>query len=209
VGFPSELALATRNEGKIREILQICADWPVRWAMAREIEGGPEHHAATWPEVQETGQTYLENALLKARAAARGAGVPAVADDSGIEVDALGGEPGLRSARFAGPEATDAQNLGLLIERISDVPDSLRTARYRCVAACAWPGGREVWAEGMCEGRLILEPRGSGGFGYDPIFVPQREPHRTMAELPPEEKNAISHRGGALRSLGERLRADP
>jgi XTP/dITP diphosphohydrolase len=209
VGFPSELALATKNEGKIREILQICADWPVRWAMAREIEGGPEHHAATWPEVQETGQTYLENALLKARAAARGAGVPAVADDSGIEVDALGGEPGLRSARFAGPEATDAQNLGLLIERISDVPDSLRTARYRCVAACAWPGGREVWAEGMCEGRLILEPRGSGGFGYDPIFVPQREPNRTMAELPPEEKNAISHRGGALRSLGERLRADP
>jgi XTP/dITP diphosphohydrolase len=209
VGFPSELALATRNEGKIREILQICADWPVRWAMAREIEGGPEHRAATWPEVQETGQTYLENALLKARAAARGAGVPAVADDSGIEVDALGGEPGLRSARFAGPQATDAQNLRLLIERISDVPDSLRTARYRCVAACAWPGGREVWAEGLCEGRLILEPRGSGGFGYDPIFVPQREPDRTMAELPSQEKNAISHRGGALRSLGERLRADP
>ena len=209
MGFPSELALATRNEGKIREILQICADWPVRWAMAREIEGGPEHRAATWPEVQETGQSYLENALLKARAAARGAGVPAVADDSGIEVDALGGEPGPRSARFAGPQATDAQNLRLLIERISEVPDSLRTARYRCVAACAWPGGREVWAEGLCEGRLILEPRGSGGFGYDPIFVPQGEHQRTMAELSPEEKNAISHRGRAVRSLGHRLRADP
>ena len=209
MGFPSELALATRNEGKIREILQICVDWPVRWALAREIEDGPRHRVVMWPDVEETGQTYLENALLKARATASAAGVPAVADDSGIEVDALGGEPGPRSARFAGLHATDPQNLRLLIERISDVPDSLRTARYRCVAACAWPDGREVWADGLCEGRLILEPRGSGGFGYDPIFVPRAEPHRTMAELHPEEKNAISHRGRALRSLGERLRADP
>ena len=209
MGFPSELALATRNEGKIREILQICADWPVRWALAREVEDGPEHRVAFWPDVEETGQTYLENALLKARAAARAAGVPAVADDSGIEVDVLGGEPGPRSARFAGLHATDPRNLRLLIERISDVPYSLRTARYRCVAACAWPDGPEVWAEGLCEGRLILEPRGSGGFGYDPIFVPRAEPHRTMAELPAEEKNAISHRGRALRSLADRLRADP
>ncbi len=201
MGFPSELALATRNEGKIREILQICRDWPVKWRTALEL---PES-----PQVEETGRTYFENALLKARAMADATGLPAVADDSGIEVDALGGEPGPRSARFAGLHATDAQNLRLLIEQISDVPDSLRTARYRCVAACAWPDGREVWAEGLCDGRLILEPRGSEGFGYDPIFVPRSEQHRTMAELPPEEKNAISHRGRALRSLGEGLRADP
>src|SRR5436309_3242340 len=172
--------------------------------MAREIEGGPEHRAATWPEVQETGQSYLENALLKARAAARGAGVPAVADDSGIEVDALGGQPGPRSARFAGPQATDQGNLRLLIDRVRDVPEALRTARYRCVAACAWPDGRAVWGEGVCEGRLILEPHGSGGFGYDPIVIPRGEPSRTMAELSPDEKNAISHRGRALRSLGKK-----
>ena len=201
MGFPPELALATKNPGKIREILEICRDWPVKWRTAMEV--------AEWPQVEEPGRTYVENALIKARAMAEATGLPAVADDSGIEVDALGGEPGPRSARFAGPHATDPQNLRLLIEGISDVPDTLRTARYRCVAACAWPEGSEVWAEGVCEGRLILEPRGSGGFGYDPIFVPLDQPHRTMAELPPEEKNAISHRGRALRSLGERLRADP
>ena len=196
MGFPSELALATRNEGKIREILQICADWPVRWAMAREVEGGPEHRAATWPEVQETGQSYLENALLKARAAARGAGVPAVADDSGIEVDALGGEPGTRSARFAEPQATDAQNLARLCaeagtgSRVIGVPMAPTVALMKLTSA------------------LGLSPLGDYHalmYGRTMYF----DIHRTMAELPPEEKNAISHRGGALRSLGERLRADP
>jgi XTP/dITP diphosphohydrolase len=132
-------------------------------------------------------------------------GVPAIADDSGIEVDALGGEPGPRSARFAGPGASDEQNLSLLIGRITEVPPGDRTARYRCVAACAWPDGREVWTEGTCEGRLVLERRGSGGFGYDPIFVPAEADGRTMAELSAEEKNAISHRGRALRALGEIL----
>jgi XTP/dITP diphosphohydrolase len=98
--------------------------------------------------------------------------------------------------------------LSLLIERIRDVPEDRRTARYRCVAACVWPGGRRAWAEGVCEGRLIVDPRGSGGFGYDPIFLPEGL-DRTMAELDPEEKHAISHRGRALRALGDRLRADP
>jgi len=209
VGFPSELALATRNAGKISEILEICADWPVRWVLGRRIGANPEHRVASWPDVEETGRTYLENALLKAETVAAAIGVPAVADDSGIEVDTLGGEPGPRSARFAGQNATDRQNLERLIEEVRTVPEELRTARYRCVAACLWPDGRRVWAEGVCEGRLVVEPRGSGGFGYDPIFVPQGEHQRTMAELSPEEKNAISHRGRALRSLGHRLRADP
>jgi XTP/dITP diphosphohydrolase len=202
VGFPQQLALATRNPGKIREILEICADWPVEWILAAD-------HADEWPEVEETGETYLENALLKARAVAAAVGVPAVADDSGIEVDALDGGPGPRSARFAGPTVTDEENLRLLIERVRDVPEEGRTARYRCVAACAWPDGREVWAEGVCEGRLIVEPTGSGGFGYDPVFVPDESPGRTMAQLSSDEKNAISHRGRALRALGEILAATP
>jgi non-canonical purine NTP pyrophosphatase (RdgB/HAM1 family) len=199
VGFPSRLALATRNPGKVREILEICSDWPVRWSLATDA-GGP-----AWPQVEETGETYLDNALLKARAAASALGVPAVADDSGIEVDALGGGPGPVSARFAGPRSTDEENLLLLIERLRGVAPEERTARYRCVAACAWPDRREVWAEGACEGRLILEPRGSGGFGYDPVFIPEGEVDRTMAQLSAQEKNSISHRGRALRSLGEIL----
>jgi XTP/dITP diphosphohydrolase len=206
VPFPTELALATRNPGKIREILEICADWPVRWVLAEAVDVTRPHRVADWPDVEETGSTYLDNAILKARAAAAALGIPAVADDSGIEVDALGGAPGPSSARFAGPNATDEANLHLLIERLRPVPEPKRLARYRCVAACAGPEGRTVTAEGICEGRLILEPRGTGGFGYDPIFVPGGE-HRTMAELSSEEKNRISHRNVALRGLGELLAA--
>ena len=189
--FPSRLVLATKNAGKIREIMAICADWPVTWVTGRQ---------ATWPDVEETGVSYLENARLKAHSVAAALSVPAVAEDSGIEVDALGGGPGLRSARFAGPRATDEDNLGLLIERIGNEPPEQRTARYRCVAVCAWPDGREDSAEGVCEGSLALSRRGAGGFGYDPIFVPAGR-DLTMAELPPEEKNALSHRGRALRAL--------
>jgi XTP/dITP diphosphohydrolase len=213
--LPPRIAIASRNAGKVREILAICADWPVAW-----VTDGDRG----WPSVEETGVTYLENARLKAHAVAAVARVPAIADDSGIEVDALGGEPGPRSARFAGLHASDADNLALLIERIRAVPPSERTARYRCVAVCAWPSGREIAAEATCEGRLILEPRGSGGFGYDPIFVPTLAPglgggalgpdpqgstgrHRTMAELAPEEKDAISHRGLAMRSLRRLMEA--
>jgi len=194
VGFPERLALATRNEHKIREILEICRDWPVRWVTANGAD------ASGWPDVEETGDTYLDNALLKARAVSGAFGFPAVADDSGIEVDALGGAPGPRSARFAGPNATDEENLHRLLDRVRDVPDEERTARYRAVAACAWPDGRSTWAEGVCEGSLVLEPRGSGGFGYDPMFVPDGE-SRTMAELRSAEKHAVSHRGRAFRAL--------
>jgi XTP/dITP diphosphohydrolase len=202
MGFPPEVALATRNPGKITEILRICSDWPVRWRLGR-MDGSSDADRS-WPDVEETGQTYLENAELKARAVAQALGIPAIADDSGIEVDGLGGAPGPHSARFAGSGATDRQNLDLLIERLAPVSPKVRTARYRCVAICAWPDGRHVTAEAVCEGRLTLDPRGSGGFGYDPIFVPTGE-ERTMAELTPEEKDAISHRGKALRALGEIL----
>jgi XTP/dITP diphosphohydrolase len=199
VAFPPEVALATRNPGKVEEILAICRDWPVRWRLG---------DGSDWPEVKEIGATYLENALLKAGTVAGHVGVPSVADDSGIEVEALGGIPGPRSARFAGPGGSDQDNLRLLLDRVREVPEADRVARYRCVAACAWPGGDEIWAEGTCEGRLIPEPRGEGGFGYDPIFVPEGE-DRTMAELDPAEKNAISHRGKAFRELGRLISLRP
>jgi XTP/dITP diphosphohydrolase len=195
VAIPPKLAIASRNPGKVREILEICADWPVQWVTFEN---------ARWPDVEESGQTYLENGLAKARVVAAALEVPAIADDSGIEVDALGGGPGPRSARFAGAGATDRANLELLVERIRGAHEEERTARYRCVAVCAWPDGRALWTEAACEGRLILEARGAGGFGYDPIFVPEGD-RRTMAELSPAEKSAISHRGKALRALEEKL----
>ncbi len=199
--FPERIAIASRNAHKLREIRAICADWPVEWVTV-ETNDGP------WPEVEEPHETYLENALAKARSVAVALGVPAMADDSGIEVDALGGAPGPRSARYAGEEATDERNLQALIRAVSGVPSSGRTARYRCVAAIAWPDGREVWAEGMCEGTLAAKPRGSGGFGYDPLFVPAGW-DQTMAELWQEEKDRISHRGRAFRALGALLRNKP
>jgi XTP/dITP diphosphohydrolase len=203
MGFPTDLALATRNPGKVREILEICSSWPVNWHV-RTDQSDPSDFPRNWPEVDETGETYLDNARLKAHAVAGALGLPAIGEDSGIEVDALGDEPGPRSARYAGPHPTDAENLDLLIAKIRPMPPESRTARYRCVAVCAWPDGREVWAEGDCEGTLIVKPRGNGGFGYDPVFVPAGE-RRTMAELSPEEKNALSHRAKALRALGEIL----
>jgi XTP/dITP diphosphohydrolase len=197
LSFPPNLAIASRNPGKIREILAICSDWPVEWLTA-------ETHTGGWPDVAETGETYLDNALLKARAVSRAVGVPAIADDSGIEVDALDGAPGLRSARFAGDGATDERNLRKLIDAITDVPPAERTARYRCIAVMASGDDEPAWAEETCDGTLVLEPRGEGGFGYDPIFVPQGE-RRTMAELSPEQKDDISHRGKAFRALRDLL----
>jgi XTP/dITP diphosphohydrolase len=191
--FPRRIAIASRNPGKIREILAICSDWPVEWATA-------DQRLQAWPEVDETGLTYLENALLKAEAVSRALDVPAIADDSGIEVDALGGAPGVHSARFAGPAASDADNLRKLIASIERTPEPERTARYRCVAVLARGIETPVWAEATCRGTLLTEPRGTGGFGYDPIFVPEGET-RTMAELTPEEKDRISHRGKAFRAL--------
>jgi XTP/dITP diphosphohydrolase len=197
VAFPARIAIATRNTHKLREIGRICAEWPVEWLTV-------ENHEGPWPDVEETGSTYLVNALLKARAGAAALGEPALADDSGIEVDALGGRPGPRSARFAGEVATDQQNLDELIRALKGIPGSGRIARYRCLAVLAFPDGREVHAEGTCEGTLVGKPRGTHGFGYDPIFVPEGW-GETMAQITDEVKDRISHRGRAFRALGETL----
>lgn len=151
--------------------------------------------------------TFTENALAKARAVAQATGQPAIADDSGIEVDALDGAPGVLSARYAGDGATDEMNNAKLVDRLREVPEDDRTCRYRCVAVAVFPDGKELIAEGSCEGRVTLEGRGTLGFGYDPHVIPEGET-RTMGEIPLEEKLAFSHRGRAFRSLTEQLRRE-
>jgi XTP/dITP diphosphohydrolase len=191
-----EVVIASSNPGKIEEIRRIMADLPIKLLVGEDVGG--------LPDVEETGSTYLENARLKAAAVVAVTGKAALADDSGIEVDALSGVPGVRSARLAGPNATDEQNNVRLISLLFGVPPERRTARYQCVALVHFPDGREVVGSGVCEGVVGEEPRGEGGFGYDPWFIPSGLT-RTMAELPSEEKDAISHRGKALRDLAEKL----
>jgi XTP/dITP diphosphohydrolase len=186
------LVLATRNEHKLRELAQLM----------RPIELDPLRGEVTLPP--ETGTTFADNALGKARAAAAATGRAAIADDSGIEAAALSGAPGVWSARFAGEDATDEENLAKLLRDVP--PDGDTRAAYVCAMACVEPGGREQVVHGRCEGKLTHEPRGTGGFGYDPAFVPDDHPgDLTMAELSPEEKDAISHRGRAARELRRRL----
>lgn len=201
MAFPERTAIASHNAHKLRELGRICADWPTIWVTVQT------HDPAAFPDVEETGETYLANALLKAHAVAGALGLPAVADDSGIEVDALGGKPGPRSARYAGAHATDEENLDRLMQALKGIPGSGRTARYRCVAAIAFPDGRDLYAEGTCEGTLVAKRRGKGGFGYDPIFVPEGW-EETMAELTDRQKDRISHRGRAFRGLRELLASD-
>jgi XTP/dITP diphosphohydrolase len=186
------LILASRNEHKLRELSQL---------MPYELEPLPK--GIELPP--ETGTTFADNALGKARAAAAATGRPAIADDSGIEAAALHGAPGVWSARYAGENATDADNLAKLLDELPAHGD--RRVAYVCALAYVEPGGGEQVVHGRCEGMLALEPRGEGGFGYDPAFVPDDYPgdHRTMAELTPEEKDAISHRGRAARALASRL----
>jgi len=186
------LVVASRNEHKLRELAQLLRPY--------RLDPLPER--VTLPP--ESGTTFAANALVKARAAATATGRPAVADDSGIEVAALGGAPGVWSARYAGDRATDAENLAKLLREVSGRAD--RRAAYVCALAYAEPGGREVVVHGRCEGLLAVEPRGVGGFGYDPAFIPDDYGDgRTMGELSPAEKDAISHRGRAARALVERL----
>jgi XTP/dITP diphosphohydrolase len=191
------VVLASSNAGKLRELGELLA--PFEFQLVSQAALGIE----TPPE---TGQTFEQNALLKARHASAAARLPALADDSGIEVDALGGRPGIYSARFAGEGASDADNLRKLLQEMHDVPPTSRTARYQCVIAFvrAANDNEPILAQGTWEGSLISEPRGLGGFGYDPIFVP-RSLNRTAAELDPREKNSLSHRGQALRALVEQL----
>ncbi len=190
-----DILLATGNAHKITEVRALLAGLDVT---LRTLDDFP-----ALGDLPETGQTFEANALQKARAAYAATGLLTVADDSGIEIDALGGAPGVHSKRFS-PEATDAANNALLLARLADVPEARRTARYRCVVAVVGAGWERV-ADGRCEGRIGHAPRGAGGFGYDPLFWPDEAPGRTMAELTLAEKNAISHRGRAFLALPDLL----
>jgi len=188
------IVLATRNPGKISEIEALLTG--VRIATAASFPG--------CPEPKESSRTFEENALIKARAVAGFTGKTALADDSGLEVDALGGAPGVHSARYAGATASDGDNMGRLLDALSGVAD--RTARFQCVIAVVAPDGRTWTSDGVCEGRILREPRGESGFGYDPLFVPAGY-DSTFAELDARMKNRISHRAMALRRIAETLDA--
>jgi len=188
--------LATRNAGKVREILEVLGDLPVQFKSLEQF--------ASLPEAEETGKTFAENARIKAVHYSALTGLPAIAEDSGLEVDALGGLPGVNSARFAGRHGDDAANNAKLLEMLRGVPDERRTARFRCVCVLAEAGQIIAQTEGVIEGVILHEPRGTGGFGYDPLFfVPDLG--RTTAEISVQEKNAISHRGRAIRAMRTQL----
>jgi XTP/dITP diphosphohydrolase len=190
--------LATANPDKAREIVEVLR------AVGEGIELEPRDPSL--PDVEETGATLEENARIKAQAICDATGQPAIADDTGLEVDALGGAPGVHSARFAGDRATYADNVGLLLRRLDGLEGSARTARFATVAIARWPDGREVVAIGTVEGTIAPSPRGDGGFGYDSVFVPDGGDGRTFAELSPAEKHAVSHRGRAFLTLADGLR---
>jgi XTP/dITP diphosphohydrolase len=190
----THIVLASRNRGKLIELRRILND---------SFELVPLPEAA--PEVDETGATFEENALLKARSAAEVTGLPAVADDSGLAVDALNGMPGVLSARWSGRHGDDDANLRLVLGQVAGVPDDRLGAAFVCAAALALPNGEEHVVRGEMRGRLIREHRGANGFGYDPIFVPEGET-RTTAELASADKDAISHRGRAFRALAQVVR---
>jgi XTP/dITP diphosphohydrolase len=200
-GLPPRLVLATGNPGKLRELREIFAPWRVDVRPLSEFTSGA---------AEETGASFVENAILKARYAAAAAGLPAIADDSGLEVDALGGAPGIYSARYAGPAADDAANNARLLRELEAVPDAARSARYRCaIVYLRGPlDAAPVICEASWEGRIARLPRGEGGFGYDPLFV-VGDGAATAAELDPLQKNRVSHRGQALRALLAALTGRP
>ena len=187
------LVVATKNPDKLSEIEGVLS----QTGLAREIVRGLD-----WPDVEETGATLEENALLKARAVAGATGLPALADDTGLEVSALGGAPGVHAARFAGDGARYEDNVTKLIEMLEDEND--RSARFRTVVALALPDGVEIVAHGVLEGVIADQPRGPGGFGYDPVFEVEG---RTLAEMGVEEKNSLSHRARAIRALANSVGA--
>lgn len=198
--FPPRVVLATGNAGKLREMRAILAPWHVEVLPLADFTRGA---------AEETGLSFVENAILKARFASEASGLPAIADDSGLEVDALHGAPGIYSARFAGLAADDEANNAKLLRELHDVPGDARTARYRCAMAyLRWPlDPSPVVCQASWEGRIAEDPRGSGGFGYDPLFVVEGS-ERTAAEFGADEKNRVSHRGQALRALVAALRGD-
>ena len=188
----ASLVVASKNEDKLREIEAVLLGLGLVNDIVTDLD---------WPDVDETESTLEGNALLKARAVVAATGLPSLADDTGLEVDVLNGAPGVRSARYAGEEASYADNVRALLDQLAD--ETERSARFRTVMALVTPGGIEVVAEGVLEGRIIDTPRGHSGFGYDPVFEVDE---RTLAEFTEVEKNGISHRSRALQALAEKLR---
>ena len=186
-------AMATHNAHKLEELKRILE--PL----------GIEVVPAEYEDVEETGTTFAENAFLKADAACRAMGIPCVADDSGLSVDALGGEPGVYSARWAGENATDAQRIEKLLQKLEGVPKEQRGAQFVSAVCCVFPDGRKIQVQGTCEGEIAFSPSGKGGFGYDPVFLVEG---KTYADMTASEKDAISHRGKALRAFAKALAAE-
>ena len=189
-----KIVLASHNKGKIQEVTDILAPFGI------EVEPIPED----FPEIEEDGDSFEENAKIKARAVCKAIGLPAVGDDSGLVIDALDGFPGIHSARWAGPNVSAHEKNQLLIEKMLPIPEDERGAQFVCVAACVFPDGRELSVRGQCRGTILSEEHGTGGFGYDPIFYLD-EFGCSSAALSREQKNAISHRGKALRAMKELL----
>jgi XTP/dITP diphosphohydrolase len=195
------LVLASSNAGKLSELQALLAQLPIDLLTVRDVLGQPL-------ELREEGASFEANAGDKARAVCEATGLAALADDSGLEVDALDGRPGVYSARFAGEHSTDEQNNARLLQELSTVQQHARRARFRCVLALACPGSeRLILTEGSCEGTIACSPRGQAGFGYDPLFIPAELAPRTMAELTADEKNRISHRWRAMRALVPELKS--
>lgn len=201
-GVVTTVVVATTNPGKLAEFRSLLEGAPVELVTVSDVLGAPL-------DVVEDGQTFEDNARKKAQAVADATLMLTIADDSGLEVEALGGEPGVRSARYAGDRVTDAENNAALLRALAEVPAEGRRARFRCVLCMIdpWSGSEStvILVEGTCEGAIAASPRGSGGFGYDPLFIVAGGDGRTMAEMPDDEKNAISHRARALAALRPRL----
>jgi len=190
----TDIVVATHNRKKRKELTRMLE--PLDFSLAD----------IPLPDVEETGATFAENARLKAAAGCRATGLPCIGDDSGLCVDALNGEPGIYSARYAGKHVDDNANTRKLLNKMHDVPTSRRTARFICAICCIFPDGREIHTEGSCEGNIAVAPAGEGGFGYDPVFLPDEVPGFTMAQLSATQKDEISHRGKAITLLCNELR---
>jgi len=196
----TKLLVGTNNPGKVQEYEELLADLPGTLEVTF-----PAREGLTL-EVEESGETFEENARIKALAYAQASGLLSLADDSGLEVDALGGAPGIHSARYAGPNTSDADRYRKLLDALGNIPTGQRSARFRCVVAIAMPDGTIHTEDRFCEGEIGFAPQGEHGFGYDPVFVVQGHGGRTMAELPPDIKNKISHRARALMAIQPVLR---
>lgn len=187
--------LATHNLKKREEMQRILSPIGINVLLAEEV-------GIELSDAEETGTTFIENAKIKAESGCRESGYPCIADDSGLSVDALGGAPGVYSARYSGGHGNDEENNQKLLRELKDIPDEKRSAAYKCAICCCYPDGRVIFSEGSCSGRIGYEPKGNGGFGYDPYFLPEEYGFcKTMAELTADEKDVISHRGKALREL--------